>query len=114
MAPCGPMTAIVSLASTPVSVSVPGRPDGGELAEGQVRERDRVDRQVEQRTAGECGVGQAPRAVGVQPLAVVGLDRLDLAEHAVLEASAYDVDVREEARPHRFDGEQAPCPGRSR
>ena len=43
---------------------------------------------------------------------MVGLDGLDLAEPAVLEAAPDDVDVREEAGPHRLHGEQASSPGR--
>ena len=40
--------------------------DGGEPAEGQVRERDRVDRQVEQRTAGEGGSARRCGPSGIQ------------------------------------------------
>lgn len=69
-------------------------------------EGDRVDRQVEERTTGQRGIGQTLWTVGVQQLAVIGLDGPDLAEEPVLEASAYDVHVGEESRPHGLDQEQ--------
>ena len=61
-----------------------GRGDRGERAEHEVGEGDRVDGEVEQRAAGEVGVGQPVRAVGVEVLAVVGEHGGDLADQAVL------------------------------
>ena len=45
-------------------------------------ERHRVDPQVEQFTAGEGGVDEAGRAVGVEGLAVVCMHRVDLTERS--------------------------------
>ena len=64
IAPSAPMTATVSLASTPVSASVPVARTVRNAPRARCGERDRVDRQVEQRAAGEGGVGQPQRAVG--------------------------------------------------
>jgi hypothetical protein len=43
---------------------------------------------------------------------VIGLGGPDLTEQAVLETPAYDVDVRQEAHPHRLDRKQTLGPGR--
>lgn len=84
-----------------------GGGDRVDATEREARERRRIDAEVEERAAGQRRVGQALRATGVEGLAVIGEDVLDLTQKTVLEALADDVDAGEEAGPHGLHREQA-------
>ena len=82
------------------------RRDALEAAEHVVGERDRVDAEVEQRPAGQLGLGQPGRAARPEQLAVVGVDDHDLAQGAGVDGAPDDVVVRQVAAPHRLGGQQ--------
>ena len=65
-----------------------GRQQARRHTEGEAGERDRIDAEVEQRAAGQSRVVESWRPVAVEALAVVGDDRLEVAEHAVGEELA--------------------------
>ena len=93
-----------TVASTPVSPSVPIAFDLDRIAGEEPGERDRVDADVEHRAAGE--VGAAVASIGVEDRdAEVGLHDLQLADLAV-EHPLADLDHRrDEPGPHRFHQE---------
>ena len=83
------------------------RVDGLRVAQQHLRERDRVDREVEHRAAADGRVEEAVGRVRVGLHAQLALHRADLAERAVGDQLAQPHDDGLEAGPHGLHGERA-------
>ena len=90
------------------------RVDGVRVAQQHLRERDRVDGEVEHRATADGRVEEAVGRVRVGLHAQLALHRADLAERPVGDQLAKPHDRGLEPGPHRLHGERAGRPWRGR